>query len=316
MRTALTTTFLLLVLAATAQAQVSSAGSEDPVARAMSSVERTVGRHAADADRAIAAARLIDESKAASDGGDQRTAAQKLEQAREKLAASGSYELEESRLVQDLRLSILGKEPPARSDSKAVGLPTPPLPLIGAALSRAMQIRFNQYRESLGSILEREQLPVELLAVALVESGMNRFAISPKGARGIWQLMPATAARYGLPVLPSNDGRTRPEDSTQAAARYLRYLYGRFGDWKLVLAAYNAGEDRVQRIIDGSGIRNFDEMSRRGYLPLETRKYVPAVMATWSRLSQLERIKQPAGSSLEPSKQKGHIIPGEKYGGQ
>jgi hypothetical protein len=270
----------------------------------MSSVERTVGRHAGDADRAIAAAKLIEESKAASNGGDQGTAAQKLEQASAMLAASGSYEVEESRLVRDLRLWILGKEPPALSDSKSVRLPLPSLPPAGAALSRAMLMRFNQYRALLGSILEREQLPVELLAVALVESGMNRFAISPKGARGIWQLMPATAVRYGLPVLPSNDGRTRPEDSTQAAARYLRYLYGRFGDWKLALAAYNAGEDSIQRIIDGTGIRSFDEMSRRGYLPLETRKYVPAVMATWSRLNQLERIKQAAGSSVE------------KYGGQ
>jgi hypothetical protein len=288
--------FVLLVLAATAEAQVSPPGSEDPVARAMSSVERTVARHAAEADRAIAASRLIEESKSASNGGDERAAARKLEQASAMLAASGSYEAEESPLVQDLRLSILGKEPPTLSDSRAIGLP--PLPSAGAALSRAMLMRFKQYRGSLGSILEREQLPVELLAVALVESGMNRFALSPRGARGIWQLMPATASRYGLTVLPFNDGRTLPEYSTQAAARYLRYLYARFGDWKLVLAAYNAGEDRVQKILD-RGIVSFEEMSRRGYLPLETRKYVPAVMATWSRLSQLERVRQAADSSHE-----------------
>ncbi len=137
----------------------------------------------------------------------------------------------------------------------------------------------------LARILAEEQVPIELLAVALVESGFNPLALSPKGARGIWQLMPATAQRYGLTVGPMNDHRTHPEHSTRAAARYLHDLYQQFGDWKLALAAYNWGEGKVQRVINRTGVRDFDELARRGLLPLETRKYVPAVLAVWGQLS-------------------------------
>jgi membrane-bound lytic murein transglycosylase D len=141
------------------------------------------------------------------------------------------------------------------------------------------------YREPLTRILREENLPPELLAVALVESGFNPIALSPKGARGIWQLMPATAQRYGLAVGPMNDHRIHPEHSTRAAARYLRDLYKQFDDWKLTLAAYNWGEDKVQRVIDRTGVRDFDELSLRGLLPAETRNYVPAVLAVWAKLS-------------------------------
>jgi membrane-bound lytic murein transglycosylase D len=158
------------------------------------------------------------------------------------------------------------------------------------ALLRPALARYSVYRESLTRILREENLPTELLAVALVESGFNPLALSPKGARGIWQFMPATAAAYGLSASPDQDHRTHPEHSTRAAARYLRDLYRQFGDWKLALAAYNTGEGRVQRIIDRTGIRDFEEMSRRGLLPLETRNYVPAVLAVWSQMS--------AGSAL------------------
>ena len=98
--------------------------------------------------------------------------------------------------------------------------------------------------------------------------------------------LPATAARYGLTVEPLNDHRTHPEHSTRAAAKYLRDLYQQFGDWKLALAAYNTGEARIQRIINTINSRDFEEMARRGLLPLETRHYVPAVLAVWQQLSQ------------------------------
>jgi len=152
-------------------------------------------------------------------------------------------------------------------------------------LLRPALARYSVYSESLTRILREENLPPELLAVALVESGFNPLALSPKGARGIWQLMPATAQRYGLAVGPMNDHRTHPEHSTRAAARYLRDLYRQFGDWKLALAAYNWGEDKVQRVINRTGVRDFDEMARRGLAPLETRKYVPAVLAVWAQLN-------------------------------
>jgi len=96
--------------------------------------------------------------------------------------------------------------------------------------------------------------------------------------------MPETTARYGLTVSATDDHRTHPEHSTRAAARYLRNLYKQFRDWKLALAAYNWGENKVQRVIDRTGIRDFDRLAQRGLLPLETRKYVLAVLALWSQM--------------------------------
>jgi membrane-bound lytic murein transglycosylase D len=101
----------------------------------------------------------------------------------------------------------------------------------------------------------------------------------------LWQLMPATARRYSLTVEPGNDHRTHPEHATRAAARYLRDLYQLFGDWKLALAAYNWGEGNLQRAMNKAGLRDFDGLAARGWLPLETRNYVPAVLAAWLQLS-------------------------------
>jgi len=118
-----------------------------------------------------------------------------------------------------------------------------------------------------------------LSAVAYVESRGNPFALSPKGARGMYQFMPETARRYGLRVGAGHDERTDPLKSRTAAARYLEDLFVRFGDWKLALAAYNAGEGRVQSIIERTGVRDFTRMAWLKLLPEETRDYVPAVMA-------------------------------------
>ena len=125
-------------------------------------------------------------------------------------------------------------------------------------------------------ILREESVPLELAAVVLVESGGSPFALSPKGARGLWQLMPGTARRYGLFVSPLRDERLDPYKSTRAAARYLRDLYSQFGDWSLALAAYNAGEDAVQRAMDRTSVRTFSSVAAA--LPVETRNYVPAVL--------------------------------------
>jgi membrane-bound lytic murein transglycosylase D len=121
-------------------------------------------------------------------------------------------------------------------------------------------------------------VPFELLVVAGVESAYDAAALSPKGARGLWQLMPATAVRFGLRVNGDHDERLDPMLSTRAAARYLRDLYGRFGDWMLVLAAYNAGEARVSNALVQGQSRDFWQLADRRLLPEETRRYVSAVL--------------------------------------
>lgn len=128
-------------------------------------------------------------------------------------------------------------------------------------------------------IFVEEGVPLELLVVAGVESGYDPLARSPKGARGIWQLMPETAARFGLRVDGQTDERVHAVLATRAAARYLRELHLRFGDWQLALAAYNAGEARIAAAVQRSGTRDFRQLAGRGFLPDETRRYVPAVLA-------------------------------------
>jgi soluble lytic murein transglycosylase-like protein len=119
------------------------------------------------------------------------------------------------------------------------------------------------------------------LVVAMIrqESGFRARAVSPKGAAGYMQLMPATARRFG--VTDVFDAR----QNVHAGVRYLRVLLDLFGgDRELALAAYNAGEGRVGAVIDRTGVRRFGEMARRGLLPAETRAYVPAIMARAGRL--------------------------------
>lgn len=136
-------------------------------------------------------------------------------------------------------------------------------------------------------IFAEEGVPQALLVVAQVESNFNPLALSPKGARGLWQLMPETAARFGLRVDARTDERTHPVRATRAAARYLRELHLRFGDWLLALAAYNAGEGRIESALAratagrpaDSFRASFWHLATLGLLPEETRRYVPAILA-------------------------------------
>ncbi len=125
-------------------------------------------------------------------------------------------------------------------------------------------------------IFEQEGIPRELVWLAEVESSFNPSARSPAGAVGLFQFMPATATRFGLALQPE-DERLSPGRSAEAAARYLRILHRRFADWPLALAAYNAGEGRVGRILRQSEGRQFVDIADR--LPLETRMYVPRIAA-------------------------------------
>ncbi|MEZ5398815.1 MAG: lytic transglycosylase domain-containing protein [Bryobacteraceae bacterium] len=143
---------------------------------------------------------------------------------------------------------------------------------------QASLVRLNLYRPMIERIFAEEGLPVDLLWVGLVESGYSPVARSSKEAVGMWQFIPETAARYGLSTT-GKDERTDPVKSTKAAARYLRFLYERFDDWALALAAYNAGEARVATLIKRTGVADFWRLARLGVLPRETQDYVPAVLA-------------------------------------
>src|SRR5262245_34950034 len=268
---------------------------DDPSARAMERIRATVDERAAAAERALAASRLVNEGAEARKQGKGDEARAALRQA--ELMIEASAPSERGLLTEELLLRIAEEQaslnPPSNSSSGAPGSKRgwPGLTSTRAAPRLALA-RYNSYRDSLTRILIEERLPVEVLSVALVESGFNPLALSPKGARGIWQLMPDTARRYGLTVAPGADQRTHHEHATRAAAHYLQDLYRVFGDWELALAAYNTGEGRVQRAIERAGVRDFNELSRRKLLPLETRNYVPTVLAAWAQMNSAQTTRR------------------------
>jgi len=126
--------------------------------------------------------------------------------------------------------------------------------------------------------LEKYDLPEELKYLSIIESGLNPRAVSRAKAVGLWQFMPSTGRMYKLHQDWYVDERMSPEKATEAACKYLKQLYGMFGDWELALAAYNAGPGNVRKAIRRSGyIRNFWGIYR--FLPRETRSYVPQFVA-------------------------------------
>ena len=154
--------------------------------------------------------------------------------------------------------------------------------------------RADTYFPMIEQILAEEGVPDELKYLALVESALNPRARSWAGAVGMWQFMAPTGRLYDLDVNPWVDERMDPEKSTYAAARHLRDLYETFGDWHLVLAAYNAGTGRVRGAIRRAGYANSDTQPTfwdiYNFLPRETRNYVPMFIATSLVVSHPERF--------------------------
>jgi membrane-bound lytic murein transglycosylase D len=140
-------------------------------------------------------------------------------------------------------------------------------------------VRSGRYREMIQRVLKEEGLPQDLIYLAQAESGFEPLALSRVGARGMWQFMHYTAPGYGLHRSWWVDDRQDPEKATRAAARYLKDLYGQFGDWYLAMAAYNSGAGNVQRGVQRTGYADFWQLYRRNVLPEETKNYVPIIVA-------------------------------------
>lgn len=140
--------------------------------------------------------------------------------------------------------------------------------------------RSGRYRQMAERVFREEGVPTDMIWLAQVESVWKPAALSHAAAKGIWQFIPSTGRRFGLDQNSWLDERSHPEESTRAAARYLKWLYNYFGhDWLLAMAAYNSGEGNVSKAIARSGYADFWEIHRLGYLPTETRNYVPAILA-------------------------------------
>lgn len=135
-----------------------------------------------------------------------------------------------------------------------------------------MKSKAQPYFEMYDRILSSYGVPVELKYLSVIESNLNGNARSHVGAVGPWQFMAPDARSFGLKVNGRVDERRDFEKSTHAAAKYLKQMYERFGDWLLVVASYNCGPNKVGRILKQKNGKTFWDIQQ--YLPLETRNHV------------------------------------------
>ena len=142
----------------------------------------------------------------------------------------------------------------------------------------SLQRKADYYFPLFEDILGKYDLPFELCYLPVIESALNPQARSHMGAVGLWQFMPATGKKYGLEVNSLVDERMDPIRSTEAACRFLKALYSIFGDWNLVIAAYNCGPGNVNKAIHRAGGKR-DFWSIYPFLPKETRGYLPIFIA-------------------------------------
>jgi membrane-bound lytic murein transglycosylase D len=140
--------------------------------------------------------------------------------------------------------------------------------------------RFDRVRPVMEDIFVRHGIPKELVSLCLVESGAKPHAVSCSGAVGYWQFLPDTAKLYGLQINKWVDERKNLEKSTEAAAHYLKHLYSIFDDWLLAIAAYNAGEGAIFRLVKSNGVNSFWDISHTMTIKPETLDYVPKFVAT------------------------------------
>lgn len=131
------------------------------------------------------------------------------------------------------------------------------------------------YFPAIEADLRAANLPDDLKYLAVAESDLRPWIVSPAGALGLWQFMPQTARYFGLNVDKKKDVRHLPEPLTGAATSYFQTLYRKFGSWSLAMAAYNAGDGRVAKAVEAQGVKNYFELD----LPRETERYVYRIAA-------------------------------------
>ena len=202
-----------------------------------------------------------------------------------------AWEREGGLSAQDTALALKDEEPEVYEERLAALQTTIPLDLNPVSLNAIRGYLFHYpvltgrllgladyYLPTIEPILRAYGLPPELQYLPIIESALVPEALSPMAAAGIWQFIPGTARLYGLQVNRMIDERYDLIKATHAAARYLQNAYKIFGDWLLVIAAYNCGQGRVLRAIKMAGGRtNYWEIAP--FLPAETRGYVPAFVA-------------------------------------
>ncbi|KWT82974.1 lytic transglycosylase domain-containing protein [Candidatus Magnetominusculus xianensis] len=140
-------------------------------------------------------------------------------------------------------------------------------------------VKGSKYLPLMKKILNQHNLPEELVYLPLIESGYNNFAKSPAQAAGPWQFIAATARDYNLKVDFWVDERQDPIKSTYAASKYLRFLFEKFGTWDLALAAYNAGEIKIEKALKMANTDSYWTLITTGLIARETKLFVPKFIA-------------------------------------
>lgn len=175
--------------------------------------------------------------------------------------------------------------------------------------------RSSMYRPYIETELKKAGLPLDLVYLAMIESGFNPSAYSPAKACGLWQFIEATGSRYGLRIDSWVDERRNPEKATRAAIQYLSFLHEQFGDWYLAVAAYNAGEGKIDNAMKTHNAKDFWEIAVSNGIFMETKRYVPKLIAAiiiarnpekygfadvpFKKPQEYETIRLPGGVSLE-----------------
>lgn len=185
--------------------------------------------------------------------------------------------------VQQLKKLIISSEPefsvPIVINKKVVSF----LKAFQTIRHKSIQNSLNRsvaYLDDFRKIFREIGVPEDLVYLPIIESGFRVNALSRARALGVWQFMRSTAKLFGLRSDWIVDERRNPYKAAYAAAKYLKYLHDKFGDWYLALASYNGGPGRVKRAIRKVGSRDFFRLAKTRYLRRETRNYVPAFIAS------------------------------------